>query len=139
LLTGGKGLHVVAPLAPRADWPAVRDFAETLARSLARAAPDRYVAKASKSAREGRIFIDWLRNGAMATAIAPFSPRARPGAPVALPVRWDELGRLDRASAYDIPAAARRLSRLKRDPWADWAEAARPLPEGAAQRMRRLL
>jgi bifunctional non-homologous end joining protein LigD len=117
LLTGGKGVHVVAPLDRRQDWDTLKRFAAGLARALAAAEPDRFTAKAAKSGRKGRIFIDWLRNERGATAIAPYSPRARAGAPVATPVGWDELARTDSAAAYGIGTIERRLRGLKQDPW----------------------
>lgn len=130
LLTGGKGVHVVVPLAPKADWETARRFARTLAYAMSAAEPARFVAKAAKKLRQGRIFIDWLRNDAAATAIAPYSPRARPGAPVATPVSWRELARVDRANAYDVVAVARRLARLSHDPWKGYEAARRPLSAG---------
>ncbi len=124
LLTGGKGIHVIVPLDGTADWGVVKPFSAALARALAAADPDRYLARASKAARRGRIFVDWLRNARGATAIAPFSPRARAAATVATPVRWDELSRLKGADAYTIKTLPRRLSQLKADPWEGF-EAAR--------------
>ena len=95
-------------------------FASKVARHLAAEAPDRYIAKAAKAEREGRIFVDWLRNTRGATAIAPFSPRARTNAPVATPVRWEELSRISAASAFTVRTLPRRLSGLRADPWADF-------------------
>ncbi|HEY8379731.1 MAG TPA: DNA ligase D, partial [Nannocystis sp.] len=92
--TGGKGLHIVVPLTGAPDWPTVKRFARAVADDLARREPDRYVAVASKARRRGKIYIDYLRNDRGATSIAPYSPRARPGAPVAVPLRWSELARL---------------------------------------------
>lgn len=117
LLTGGKGVHVIAPLERRREWPDVKTFAKGLAQKLADASPDRYVAKASKAARKGKIFIDWLRNERGATAVAPYSLRARPGAPVAAPVSWRELARAEAANIYTLDNIAARLSHLKSDPW----------------------
>lgn len=117
MLTGGKGIHVIAPLDGRNDWEEVKTFASGLAKSLAEREPDRFIATASKAKRKGRIFIDWLRNERGATAIAPYSPRARKGAPVATPVSWAELGRIKQASAFDTVAIVKRLKRLKNDPW----------------------
>jgi bifunctional non-homologous end joining protein LigD len=117
MLTGGKGIHVIAPLDGRNDWEEVKTFAAGLAKSLAERDPDRFIATASKAKRKGRIFIDWLRNERGATAIAPYSPRARKGAPVATPVSWSELGRIKSASAFDTVAIVKRLKRLKNDPW----------------------
>lgn len=117
LLTGGKGIHVVAPLERRQGWDEVKGAARGLAKKLAEAAPDTYVAEASKAKRKGRIFIDWLRNERGATAICPYSPRARPGAPIATPVRWDELSGISSGHDYTLGSIRRRLSSLKSDPW----------------------
>lgn len=122
LLTGGKGVHVVAPLRPKRDWAEVKAFARALAERLAAAAPDRYLSKASKQARKGRIFLDWLRNERGATAICPYSPRARNGAPVAVPLTWEELARARSGGDYDIPKVLRRLRHLEEDPWAGYFE-----------------
>ncbi|AZQ68484.1 DNA ligase D [Silicimonas algicola] len=108
LLTGGKGIHVVVPLRRTADWPAVSLFARTFAAHLAAAEPKRFVATMSKAKREGRIFIDWMRNERGSTAIAPWSLRARPGAPVAVPVTWDELPSFRRANGVSIREALDR-------------------------------
>lgn len=122
LLTGGKGVHVIAPLVRRREWGEVKMFARGLARRLAEAAPDRYVATASKEKRKDRIFIDWLRNERGGTAIAPYSPRARPGAPVATPVSWAELKRIESARAYTLDNIDARLSNLEHDPWKGYHE-----------------
>jgi DNA ligase D len=115
MVTGGKGVHVVVPLARRAGWDAVKSFAKGLAGRLADAAPDRYTATMSKAKRKGKIFIDWLRNERGSTAIAPYSVRARAGAPVAVPVSWEELEKLDRANGFSLEEALARLE--KPDPW----------------------
>lgn len=115
--TGGKGLHVVTPIEPDIEWEAARAFCADLARGLASEEPSRYVATVSKAKRRGRVFIDYLRNSRGATSIAPFSTRARPGAPVAMPLRWDELAALDQPDRYTIANALRRLGALRRDPW----------------------
>jgi len=109
LLTGGKGLHVVAPLAPVHDWVAVKAFAKSFAEALAGAHPDRFTARMSKAGRTGKIFVDWLRNQRGATAIAPYSTRARPNAPIAVPVSWRELAKVEGASftIADAKAAVR--------------------------------
>ena len=117
LITGGKGVHVIAPLDRRQEWDIVKRFAAGLARKLSEAEPERFTAKASKAGRKGRIFIDWLRNERGATAIAPYSPRARAGAPVATPVSWQELGRIRSANKYKLGTVGRRLKALKGDPW----------------------
>jgi bifunctional non-homologous end joining protein LigD len=117
MVTGGKGIHVIAPLSGRNDWEEVKAFAAGLARSFAERDPDRFIATASKAKRKGRIFIDWLRNERGATAILPYSPRARNGAPVAVPVGWNELARLKSAAPFDTVAVIKRLKGAKRDPW----------------------
>ncbi|MGE3872975.1 MAG: non-homologous end-joining DNA ligase [Parvibaculaceae bacterium] len=117
MITGGKGIHVIVPLARRNDWEEVKTFAAGLARSFAERDPDRFIATASKAKRKGRIFIDWLRNERGATAILPYSPRARKGAPVAVPVGWNELSRLKSAAAFDTAAVLKRLKGGKGDPW----------------------
>ncbi|WP_048860455.1 DNA ligase D, partial [Acidisphaera rubrifaciens] len=109
--TGGKGLHVVAPLRPEADWDTVRAWCRAFAEDMSREAPDRFVATLPKARRRGHILIDWLRNGLGATAVASFSPRARPGATVATPVHWREVtSRLDPA-AFTIRTVPARLRR----------------------------
>jgi len=119
--TGGKGLHVVVPLRPACDWTLVRRFARGFAEAMVAAEPQRYVAVASKAQRKERIFIDYLRNGRGATAIASYSLRARPGAPVAVPLAWRELTRLKSSDAYDWRSLPARLHRLRVDPWQDMA------------------
>lgn len=117
LLTGGKGIHVIVPLERRRDWDEIKTAARNLAQKLADAAPGSYVAEMSKKKRKGKIFLDWLRNERGATAIAPYSLRARPGAPVATPVDWAELKRIEAADKYTIRTIGQRLAQLKSDPW----------------------
>ena len=118
MVTGGKGVHLVAPLERRQGWDELKTFARGFAHLLAREEPERYVATMSKAKRKGRIFIDWLRNDRGSTAIAPYSTRSRKGAPVATPVGWDELERLDRANGFDTETVVARLDEA--DPWADY-------------------
>ena len=125
--SGGKGLHVVTPLDPQADWAAVKFYTANVAEALAKTAPERYVATMSKQARDGRIFIDYLRNQRGATAVAAFSTRARAGAPVSTPVEWDELAGLGSAARFSIDTLPSRLDALRRDPWGDFVKSARPL------------
>lgn len=109
MVTGGKGIHVIVPLRRIAQWDTVSTFARTVATCFAEREPDRYVATMSKAKRKGKIFIDWLRNDRGATAIAPYSVRARKGAPVAIPVTWDELATLRSANGFTMADAGNRL------------------------------
>lgn len=117
-LTGGKGLHVVAPFDRGPTWGRLKHFCESFADAMVAHRPDAYVATMSKAKRSERIFIDWLRNARGATSVTSWSLRARPGAPVAVPLRWDELGRIRTAAAFDLAKATRRAATLGDDPWA---------------------
>jgi len=129
MLSGGKGVHVVVPLRPAAEWPAVKDFADRFARALAQAEPDRFVATMSKAKRKGRIFIDWLRNQRGSTAILPYSARARAGAPVAVPVSWSELRDIDTAAKWHVTDAAALIDRANSRALAGWGVADQVLPD----------
>jgi bifunctional non-homologous end joining protein LigD len=118
--TGGKGLHVVVPLRPAAGWEALRALGEGIGAELARRAPDRYTINPLKAVRRGRIFIDYLRNVRGATAVATYSTRARPGAPVSTPVGWSELAGMARPEDFTVQTVPERLRSLRRDPWADF-------------------
>jgi len=118
--TGGKGLHVVVPLTPKHTWATIKPFTKAIAQSMAHDYPDRYIAMASKAARKGKIFVDYLRNDLTATAVAPYSVRAREAAGVATPLFWDELSVKLKPSGYNIGTIAERLAQLKSDPWADF-------------------
>jgi bifunctional non-homologous end joining protein LigD len=117
--TGGKGLHVVVPVARRYGWPLVKGFAKALAGQMAADAPDRFTVTMAKSARTGRIFIDYLRNDLTATAVAPYSSRARPGAPVATPLHWRELPGIPGGGHFTVRTLPQRLTRGFEDPWHD--------------------
>lgn len=119
--TGGKGLHVVVPLTRRSDWDEAKAFARGVAEQLAATAPSKYVSSMAKDKRRGRIFIDYLRNAHNATAVAPYSTRARAGAPVATPVAWEELDQ-DLRDRFDIETVPSRLAGLQRDPWHEFFE-----------------
>jgi bifunctional non-homologous end joining protein LigD len=125
--TGGKGLHVVVPLEPEADWEQVKAFARGVARAHARDDSRRLTVNMSKAKRRGRIFLDYLRNARGSTAIASYSTRARPGAPVAVPVRWDELGPSLTSDRYHVENLRRRLTALRADPWEGFEALRRPL------------
>jgi bifunctional non-homologous end joining protein LigD len=126
-LSGGKGLHVVMPI-DSADWDTTKSFAQRIAMAMASDSPKLYVAKMTKALRDGRIFIDYLRNSREATSVAPYSSRARPGAPVSAPVSWEELGRTTGGGEFTVLNLQKRLARLKRDPWADIARVKQKLP-----------
>lgn len=126
-VSGGKGYHVVLPLKPKADWERVKGFAHDFARAMEAAEPKLYTATLSKRARRGRIFVDYLRNGRGATAIAPYSTRARPGVPLALPIAWEDLSRTDPDAfkARDLIEGA-----VPPDLWADFFKGKKPLTGG---------
>lgn len=115
--TGGDGLHVVVPLVRRTGWDEVKAVARALSHLLASAAPDRFTATASKDAREGKVYVDYLRNGWNATAIGMFSPRARSGAPVALPLTWPETEASEGPVRMSVTEVA-EVDWAARDPWA---------------------
>jgi bifunctional non-homologous end joining protein LigD len=125
--SGGKGLHVVLPVHD-AGWDEAKDFAHALTLAMAADSPDRYVAKMTKSIRGGKIFIDYLRNGRGATAVVAYSTRARPGAPVSVPVAWDELGPNLKPNKFTLLNIDKRLSVLKQDPWAEITKVKQRLP-----------
>ena len=135
-LSGGKGLHVVLPV-EGADWDTTKTFAQAVALAMTADAPDRYVAKMTKSLRLGKIFIDYLRNTVEATSVAAYSTRAREGAPVSVPVTWEELGRTKAGNQYTVLNLGRRLAGLKRDPWQDIARIKQKLPDLRTLRARK--
>lgn len=114
--TGGKGLHVVAPIDRKPDWAAVKTFARPMARSMADDTPKLFTTNSRKAERVGRIFIDYLRNDQTASAIAPYSTRARKGAPIAVPLTWDELAKLPSARSFTIASVLKRIKPLTSDP-----------------------
>ncbi|WP_151992284.1 DNA ligase D, partial [Sphingomonas aurantiaca] len=129
MLSGGKGVHVVVPLTPQAEWPAVKDFADRFARALAGAEPERFVATMAKAKRKGRIFIDWLRNQRGATAVMPYSARARAGAPVAAPVSWSELRDIETAARWGVRDGAELIERSGSRGLEGWGVADQVLPD----------
>jgi bifunctional non-homologous end joining protein LigD len=126
--TGGKGLHVVVPLAGRPTWDAGAAYAEAIATEIAGQAPKAYVAEMSKAKRTGKVFIDWLRNIRGSTSIAAYATRAKPGAPVSVPVRWEELDPRGGPAEFTVKNVPRRLAGLRRDPWAGYGKARQKLP-----------
>ena len=115
--TGGKGLHVVAPIRPHEEWEAIRRFSKAIAEAVVECAPSRYTATMSKTKRQGKTFIDYVRNTRTATSIAPYSTRARERATVSVPLRWGELSGHVRPDSYTMKNVATRLRHLKGDPW----------------------
>ena len=126
--TGGKGLHVVAPIERRHEWRHVKAFAKKVAEGMAADAPDRYLSRISKAERRGRIFIDYLRNDPTSTAVAPYSTRARAGAPVATPIAWEDLSPALDPAAFNINTVPDHLRRRRSDPWADIGQVRQRLP-----------
>ncbi len=138
MTTGGRGLHVVVPLHRGAGFNDVRAFARDVAELLARREPDRFTTETRKNKRKGRLFLDYLRNAYAQTAVPPYAVRARKGAPVAMPLRWEELGRSGlRGGSYDVGNALRRMGRVE-DPWKGIQRRARSL-SGPRKKLDRLL
>jgi bifunctional non-homologous end joining protein LigD len=125
--TGGKGLHVVVPLAPRHDWNEVKAFSRAVAESMAADEPRRFTSKMAKKERTRRIFIDYLRNSPGATAVAAYSVRARKGAPVSTPLHWDEVSGRMKPSQFHAGNLMRRLQGLHSDPWKTFRRTAQTL------------
>jgi bifunctional non-homologous end joining protein LigD len=118
--TGGKGLHIVVPLARKHTWDEVKGFSHAVAAHLAREIPQHFTPNMAKQQRKGEIFIDYLRNGRGSTAVAAYSTRARPGAPVSVPLAWPELDEEVRGDHFNINTVRARLLKLRRAPWADY-------------------
>jgi bifunctional non-homologous end joining protein LigD len=127
--TGGKGLHVVAPIDATAEWQEVKRFAKGVSAEMAADSPERYLTKISKAEREGRIFIDYLRNDPTSTAVAPYSTRSRAGAPVAMPIRWDEVKAGLDPCDYTLATVPGLLAKQKADPWAEMFSVRQTLPD----------
>jgi bifunctional non-homologous end joining protein LigD len=127
-LSGGKGLHVVLPI-EGADWETTKSFTQAVALAMTADDPNRYVAKITKSLRKGKIFVDYLRNSLEQTSVAAYSTRARPGAPVSVPVTWEELPRTKGGGQYTVLNLGRRLAGLKQDPWKDIGRIKQKLPD----------
>lgn len=129
MLTGGKGVHVIAPLTPRAEWPEVKAFASGLAQAVAQSDPSHFTAVLSKAKRKGRIFVDYLRNQRGATAVMPYSARSRPDAPVAAPVTWAEMKTIYAPSHFHVGDAPELKKRAASKALAGWGRADQFLPD----------
>ena len=131
MVTGGKGVHVIAPLKPVAEWPLVKLFCRTFAQRLEDNEPERFTANIRKVERKGRMFVDYLRNERGATAVAPFSTRAKPGVSCAVPLGWDELEAVKAANQFGIEAAAERAK--EQDPWPDYFSLTQSITKGMVE------
>ncbi len=129
MVTGGKGIHVIAPLVPKAEWPKVKDFAHRLAQAVAQSDPENFTAALPKAQRKGRIFVDYLRNQRGATAVMPYSARARSGAPVAAPITWKEMETIDTPAHWHVGDAAELVKRAGSKALAGWGRADQVLPD----------
>jgi len=127
--TGGKGLHVVVPVEATADWRDVKSFAKGVSAQMAADSPERYLTKISKAERVGRIFIDYLRNDPTSTAVAPYSTRSRAGAPVAMPLTWDQVKPGLDPCDYLLTTVPDLVRAQKADPWAEMLEVKQKLPD----------
>jgi bifunctional non-homologous end joining protein LigD len=134
--SGGKGLHVVSPLEARAKWPEVKAFTKAIADDMAAESPDRFIATIAKAKRHSKVLIDYLRNQRGATAIAPYSTRARPGAAVSMPLSWDELRSVAGPAEFTIENTPSRLGSLKSDPWEGFRSAAAPIEKSKATKQK---
>ncbi|CAN5466377.1 DNA ligase D [soil metagenome] len=128
--SGGKGLHVVVPLAPRLDYDTVNQFSKAVVEHLAKVIPQRFVAKSGPANRVGKLFVDYLRNGHGATTAAAFSARARPGLGVSMPVSWDDLPKLKGGAQWTITTAREHLSFQSSDPWTDYWKSRQTMTAG---------
>lgn len=117
--SGGKGYHIVVPIQPSVNWKVFRDFAKNIAEAMAETWPDRYTTNIRKETRKNKIFIDWIRNTRTATSVAPYSVRTKKGAPVSMPIKWSELGKV-KPNEITMNEAIKRLNR--KDPWAGFNE-----------------
>jgi bifunctional non-homologous end joining protein LigD len=125
--TGGKGLHLVTPIEPRTPWDEAKAFSKGIADALVKAEPARYIATMTKQKRKGKIFIDYFRNGPGATSVCVYSTRARPGAPVALPLAWEELQHGLKPGAFNLKNLEQHMAKLEQDPWQEFGAARAPL------------
>jgi bifunctional non-homologous end joining protein LigD len=136
--TGGKGLHVVVPLVPRAAWPECLEFARAVAATLVRRDPRRFTDRFSKAGREDKLLIDYLRNNRTNTSVAAYSTRARPHAPVSVPLAWSELSSALMPDRFTMHSVPKRLARLRKDPWKSYKSVKQTIPRGAVAALDRL-
>jgi bifunctional non-homologous end joining protein LigD len=134
--TGGKGLHVVAPLTPRSSWDEHKELSRLIAGKMAEDQPKRYVINQRKQLRKGRIFLDYLRNARGATAVAPYSTRARATATVAAPITWDELMAGAQPSDFTLRSMIKRMGKDTSDPWAGYFDLKQRLGKAALRTLR---
>jgi bifunctional non-homologous end joining protein LigD len=134
--TGGKGLHIVTPIQRTLGWDEAKSFAKLVADHLVATIPQRFTSNMAKRARKGKIFIDYLRNAREATAIAAYSTRAKPGAPVSMPIEWDELSEDLPSDHFTVLNAPARLKGLERDPWHAYAQSARRVTADIIRRLK---
>jgi bifunctional non-homologous end joining protein LigD len=135
--TGGKGLHLVVPIKPVADWDTVKAYCKSFAEMLSHEQPDRFLSTVSKARRQGKILIDWLRNGLGATAVVSFSPRARPGAGVATRLHWREVTHKLDPAAFNLHSIPDRLAKARSDPWEGFDATGNELPDASPAPTRR--
>ena len=134
--TGGRGIHVVAPVEPERDWSECLIFTRAVSDAIVKSDPQLYTTKFTKRGRERQILLDYLRNNRTNTSVCAFSPRARPGAPVSVPVAWDELD--DAGEQWTLTTIGRRLARLRRDPWKDYWKTHQRVSSKAYEAVQRL-
>jgi bifunctional non-homologous end joining protein LigD len=134
--TGGKGLHVVVPITRRQEWDEAKAFCRSVTEAIVRQWPTDYTANMSKAQRTAKVFIDYFRNDRGATSIAAYSTRARTGAPVSVPVDWDELSPKLHSDHFTIKNLPRRLQTLKRDPWADLTKTRQSITAAMLKKLR---
>jgi bifunctional non-homologous end joining protein LigD len=136
--TGGRGLHVVVPLVPSADWTECLEFARAIANLLVRREPARFTAKFAKKGREGLMLVDYLRNNRTNTSVAAFSTRARPAAPVSVPLAWSELSPARTPDRFTTATVLARVARRRTDPWREYFRVRQRLPRGAVRALDRM-
>ena len=136
--TGGRGLHVVVPLTPQADWSDCLGFARAFAEALVRRQPALFTERFAKAGRDDKILIDYLRNNRTNTSIAAFSTRARPEATVSVPLAWTELSAAKTPDRFTIATVPGRLTRLRRDPWEQYWKARQRIPRSAVRALERM-